>query len=229
MVHIKSYVTLVLTACICWGFWSCREKPLPENTIAVEPASIKPVPKVIDELSSFGGVSLTEYADLDSLLVFKLIDSSGALQEIDVEKSARLFKKLKSGKKVSGLPIIEFKETNKTLVMFQGRGYGGPIWATLIFDNSTLKIEKVAFDHRAESEGYGAAMTMSAFENQFLGMAIEDSDTNFGINQGGKNLLEGSHNVDGISGATQTSMAVIRMMNEGASDVKRNAFKSKIQ
>jgi Na+-transporting NADH:ubiquinone oxidoreductase subunit C len=70
---------------------------------------------------------------------------------------------------------------------------------------------------------------MSAFENQFLGMAIEDSDTNFGINQGGKNLLEGSHNVDGISGATQTSMAVIRMMNEGASDVKRNAFKSKIQ
>jgi Na+-transporting NADH:ubiquinone oxidoreductase subunit C len=83
-------------------------------------------------------------------------------------------------------------------------------------DKTTSEITKVAFDHKAESDEYGAdGITLSSFEDQFIGSKIDWTENTFGLHQSGKTLVDGNTTIDGISGATVTSQAVLKMMNEG--------------
>jgi Na+-transporting NADH:ubiquinone oxidoreductase subunit C len=197
-------------------FWSCKEqKPVRQEITATETTVPKPIPKLIGELCAFAGITITDSTDISSIARFKIIDSSGTHQEIKIEEATSLFKRLKSGKKVSGIPVMEFKELDKNLVMFQGRGYGGPIWATILLKKKTRQIEKVEFEHRAESEGYGSGMTMSSFENQFTGIEIKRGVTLFGLKQGARSIIQGEHEIDGMSGGTVTGQGVVNMLNPG--------------
>ena len=74
---------------------------------------------------------------------------------------------------------------------------------------------KLQFEHMAESEGYGAAITQSSFENQFVGIVLDPDLKDFGLKQNGVVLIEGVNMIDGISGATITSKAGIKMINQG--------------
>ncbi len=216
MTDLKRHGKLALLLCISTIFWYCREKPvLPVKEAMEVPIMERSSPKVIVDLCAFADIPITDPADIDSLLRFKLIDSSGVIQEIDMKEAARLFKQLKTAKKVTGIPVMEFKQTDKTLIMFRGRGYGEPIWATVLLNNKNHQIEKTAFDHGAESEGYASGMTMTSFENQFTGVEIEKGVTLFGLKQRTPTVIEGQHKVVGISGATVSSQGVINMMNLG--------------
>ncbi len=229
MTHLRKGEKIAFLVLICTLFWYCREKPAAEKEILKETIVEITNPKVIVDLCASAGVSITDTTDIDPFLRFKMIDNSGVIQDINIDEAARLFKRSKSGKKVSEIPLMEFKEADKTLMMFNSRGYGGPIWVTLILNNNNSQFENVQFEHLAESEGYAAGFTMSSFEDQFTGVEIKAGDTNFGIEQGDKLVLKGSYTVDGISGATQTSMAGIEMMNMGISRVKNYAFPKKVK
>lgn len=214
MTDLRNRMRLALLVLVSTMLWHCREKPVADKVVLKEEIVEKTNPKVIIDLCAFADISVTDTTDIDPLLRFKMIDSTGAIQEIDTEEAARLFKKLKSGKKVSSLPMMEFKETNNTLVIIHGRGYGGPIWATLIFDNETLRIETVVIEQRAESEGYGSGITMSSFENQFTGVEMKNVINLFGLKKGNQTFIEGEHKVDGISGATVTCQSVVNIFNQ---------------
>ena len=58
-------------------------------------------------------------------------------------------------------------------------------------------------------------MTYSTFEGQFTGRTISGVSQSFGLRQNDKSLIKGEYEVDGLAGATQSSMAVIEMMNTG--------------
>ena len=66
-----------------------------------------------------------------------------------------------------------------------------------------------------ESEGYGAAITEAAFQDQFIGQKIIFDGNSFSLNQDNNLIIEGESAIDGISGATSTSTTVIEMMNNG--------------
>ena len=124
---------------------------------------------------------------------------------------------MKTSKKADSYPIIELKKTDSVVLMLQGRGYGGPIWAYLLLNKESMSIEKLQFDHKAESEGYGADMTYNSFESQFTKKPLLPETVGFRLSEEGKNSEPGFYEVDGISGATQTSNAAIDMMNYGLS------------
>lgn len=84
-----------------------------------------------------------------------------------------------------------------------------------LVDKKSNQILDIAFDHLAESEGYGAEINQEAFENQFIGKAIYGDSNSFGLNQAGRTIIEGYTIVDGLSGATITSKAAVEMINNG--------------
>ena len=74
------------------------------------------------------------------------------------------------------------------------KGFGGPVMVALTLDdNLTIQSIQIGDDQFAETEGYGAQALEPAFQEQFIGktLPLKDGD------------------VDGISGATMTTTAVL--------------------
>ena len=74
------------------------------------------------------------------------------------------------------------------------KGFGGPVMVALTLDdNLTIQSIQIGDDQFAETEGYGAQALEPAFQEQFVGktLPLKDGD------------------VDGISGATMTTTAVL--------------------
>ena len=74
------------------------------------------------------------------------------------------------------------------------KGFGGPVMVALTLDdNLTIQSIQIGDDQFAETEGYGAQALEPAFQEQFIGKTLP--------------LEDGA--VDGISGATMTTTAVL--------------------
>ena len=74
------------------------------------------------------------------------------------------------------------------------KGFGGPVMVALTLDdNLTIQSIQIGDDQFAETEGYGAQALEPAFQEQFIGKTLP--------------LKDGA--VDGISGATMTTNAVL--------------------
>ncbi len=203
--------------CLLGILWSCKEtKPAPvqTNTEIQEP---KPIGKELKEVLDFAGISATNSEELTTLINLFEINESGTVQSMSPEKANTTLKQIKTSKKLDQYPIIEIQDTDHVVFVFQGRGYGGPIWAKALFNRGSMSFEKIQFDHKAESEGYGDGITYSNFEDQFTKKTLVPETEGFQLNVEGKDSQPGFYPVDGISGATQSSKAVIDMMNYGLS------------
>ena len=200
--------------------WQCRQNTKETQVKPEIKQVIKTNPKIILDLTDFANLEISDTTDIDPILNFKVIDSSGNLQRIDMNEATKAFKKMMTTKKSVNLPLFEIKDSEKVVAVFQGRGYVGPIWALLLIDNKSQQIEKIQFDHSAETEGYGDAMSYSSFENQFTGRKLSSDLQNFGLRQNNSLIIEGIHEVDGLSGATETSEAAVEMINEGLNSYK---------
>ena len=210
----KKLLFLILIAAI----WSCKEKSTQTKAEQPIPKTVQDQPKVLSksmkEIIQFAEISITDPAEVKTHMKFKMLDSSG-VREVKMEELVSIYKKAKKTKSMDALPIFEIKNTTNCVLIVSGKGYGGIIWGKLLVDKSIMEIVKVEFDHRAESEGYGDGITMTSFENLFNNAKIQWQDNNFGLSQNGEILVKGHTVIDGISGATVTSKAVVQMMNEG--------------
>ncbi len=208
--------------------WNCREKvktlkPMVEGAKQEIKANSEVNP-IIKELATFADTSLTEFENGNQLAEFKEITENGSIKTIDISKYLKLYKAQMQPQETEVLPIFEIKSTNTAVLIVKGRGFGGPIWAKVLVDRTTRKIKKIEFDHKAESEGYGAGITNTSFKVQFTGAKIDLDKNSFGLSQSGNKLLPGDTIIDGISGATATSLAAVAMVNEGLHKY-RNYFK----
>ncbi|PWL40405.1 hypothetical protein DKG77_06210 [Flagellimonas aquimarina] len=197
--------------------WSCKQKTdvvTPKQEIKKEKEVIKLSP-IIREIALFADISLTDSTNVNTLVHFRSIDKEGMMESISMEEAVSLYRRtLKSGES-NALPIFEIKNTDYTVLLALEKGYGGTIWGKLLVDRTTLEIKKIEFDHKAESEGYGDGISFSSFENQFVGAKIDFEANTFALNQAGKTVVKGNTAIDGISGATTTSAATIKMVNDG--------------
>lgn len=198
-------------------FWSCKQKSetvTPKQEIK-EVKEVVKLPSEIKEIAKFADISLTDSTDVNTLMHFKAIDKNGMLESIPIEEAASLYRGILKSGKSEVLPIFEIKNTDYTVLLVYEKGYGGTIRGKLLVDRIALEIKKIEFDHKAESEGYGDGISFSSFENQFVGAKIDLEANTFALNQAGKTIMVGNTTIDGISGATTTSTAVIKMVNGG--------------
>lgn len=212
---MKMKLTLLVLATI---LASCKQKTEKVESVQVsqEPAPVYSLPKAIKEIAQFANVTVTDSTDANAVFSFKAVDSIGIVAEISMDEALLLYKTTIESNKDVALPIFEFTGTQNSVLIVSEKGFGGKIWGKVLVDRTTSEITKVEFGHKAESDEYGAdGITLPSFEDQFIETKINWTGNTFGLDQSGKTLLKGNTTIDGISGATVTSQAVLRMMNEG--------------
>ncbi len=178
---------------------------------------VKDAPQIsptIKELATFTEVPITKGINPNQHFIVKKIDKEGKVTPSDLKSGITLYKQVLSDQS-ENRPIFEIANSNNVILLTKSKGYMGAIWAKILVNKATLEIQKVQFDHKGESEGYGADFTLSSFENKFTGTKISFTSNTFGLTQSDKVIIDGDKDIDGISGATITSEAAVKMMNNG--------------
>ena len=215
--HFSSWMRSLIFLSLLGFIWSCKETK--QEPVQQEPeiAAPKPITKEIKEVLDFAGISATRTEELPGLITFLETGGSGMVQPTSAEEVTARLKQMKTSKKLEYYPIVEIQGSDHVVLVLQGRGFAGPIWGHLLLNKKTMVLEKVQFDHRAETEGYGDVISYNSFENQFTEKTLLPETPGFQLNVPGQKLEPGSYPVDGISGATQSIQAVIDMVNAGLS------------
>lgn len=208
---------LLLSFILISLFWSCQNKPV--EVVKQEPVPQRPyqIPKELQEIGKFADVVFADTTALKQAFTFKAIDQEGKVNIIHFEEAARLYKELLKSDQSKRLPIFEISDSDKVILMLNGRGFGGLLWAKVLVDRKNKQILMAEFGQEAESEEYAAEFTEKSFADQFIGKKIAADGNTFGLSQSGKNLIIGQQEIDGISGASVTSRGTIDMMNTGFS------------
>lgn len=200
-------------------FWCCKEIPkAKKQSLAPLETVTDPLQKTnptLQELLQFAEISQDETTLKDGLLEFKVVDKVGNSTSLNWDKGLALFKSFPKDQKRDDFPVMETKDSDRVIIMFKGKGFGGPIWAMLLIDQKTDEILKIKFGHKAETDGYGAEIVRASFQDQFIGKTLKGSAITFGLDRNRTESIEDIYLIDGISGATVTNKGVVEMMNNG--------------
>ncbi len=205
--------------------YSCKQKSESTTVLEIEKPKQETIDEIqtspiVKELTEFAEVTLADTINLNKVFLVKEIDEQGNVKTTDLKTGINLYKKTLNSQQSTMFPIFEITNSSKVILVAKSKGYMGAIWAKILMDKTTLEIIKVQFDHKGESEGYGAAFTYTSFENMFTEAKISTTRNTFGLKQDHKDLIQGNQTVDGISGATITSKAAVEMMNTGLKKYK---------
>ncbi len=205
-------------------FWNCQEKPKTEKpkveeTIAKENLT-RSVPQLMVELGKFADFDFTDISDVHQFIYFKQIDENQTVTTININTAIALYRKMIQGEKVFAWPIFELKGSDTVILPVEGIGFAGPIWAKVLVARTSLEIKKIEFEHNAESDGYGSAMTQSHFEEMFTDKKIDLEKNTFTLQINMEKRIDDGIIVDVLSGATMTSQAALEMVNLGLKNYK---------
>ena len=181
--------------------------PLPER--------LYQMPKALQEIGEFAAVTFVDTNELKQALSFQLMDGTGQVSNSHFEEVAQQYREMLKSEASSPVPIIEINDSEKIMLVCNGRGFGGLLWAKLLVDRRSKQILKIEFGQEAESDDYAGELTEISFAEKFVGLEIAAEGNTFGLLQGGQRKIQGQSEIDGISGATMTSQGVIDMMNKG--------------
>ncbi len=106
-----------------------------------------------------------------------------------------------------GLPLFIDRETGGRAVSFTGAGFQGPISVIVALDNDTIAGFKVV--DQKETPGLGARITEEEFQRSFIGKQVAGGIT---MTKSGNS---GVSEFDAITGATETSRALEKILNRG--------------
>ena len=111
------------------------------------------------------------------------------------------------------LPVYIFKN-GITVVPCYGAGLWGPIWGYVGFEKDLNTIKAVRFGHKGETPGLGAKISDEPwFAEAFAGKTIGAGEILFEIAKPANRQTE-NNGVDAISGATITSQALGKTLNQ---------------
>ena len=146
-----------------------------------------------------------------------LVDFDGnKIAELDIEDcevygTADLKKQIAAEQKA--LPVYIFKN-GITVFPCYGAGLWGPIWGYVGFEGDLKTIKAVCFGHKSETPGLGAKIADEpAFAEAFVGQQVGSGDILFEVAKPANRQTE-KNGVDAISGATITSQALGKTLNQ---------------
>lgn len=108
---------------------------------------------------------------------------------------------------VNGLRSFIEKERGRSAISISGSGFQGPITLIVALDDDTISGFKVV--SQVETPGLGARITEEQFQNSFIGKKV--SKGIFMTRSGNAGVSE----FDAITGATETSRSLERILNSG--------------
>jgi len=110
--------------------------------------------------------------------------------------------------------VAEVDGETKYIVSLHGAGLWGPLWGYLALNDDRNTIFGTYFSHAGETPGLGSNITEPAFQNQFIGKHILNSEREFvsvAVMKVGTRSA-GKEQVDALSGGTITSKGVEDML-----------------
>ena len=111
------------------------------------------------------------------------------------------------------LPVYIFKN-GITVIPCYGAGLWGPIWGYIGFEGDLKTIKAVRFGHKGETPGLGAKIADEpSFAEAFVGKQVGTGEVLFEIAKPANRVTE-MNGVDAISGATITSQALGKTLNQ---------------
>lgn len=101
------------------------------------------------------------------------------------------------------------------VVPLRGKGLWGPIWGYISFKTDLNTVYGCIYDHKSETPGLGAEISMDWFQKRFFGKTIYKNDdfVSIGVMKVGQPKDE-EHDIDAISGGTITSKGVEKMLKD---------------
>ena len=142
------------------------------------------------------------------------IDSKDLLDafNIDLLKESKTIADI--SKRNYPLFICEVDGKKYYVAPLMGKGLWAAVWGYISLDSEGTIIEGAVFDHKSETPGLGAEITQDFFEDQFIGKSIDENGeySKIEVKKPGNEL--NSHQVDGISGGTFTSVGIEDMMTD---------------
>jgi len=129
------------------------------------------------------------------------IELSKEVVKTPSERNAPLYIAEKEGKTYFILPL-------------RGKGLWGPIWGYISLEQNASTIYGATFDHKSETPGLGAEIKTEVFTSLFPDKEVLNESGEFTGITVMKGNASGSHQVNGISGGTITSVGVQDMIQD---------------
>ena len=206
---IYSIVLVVIVAAVL-AFAAMFLKPTQDANVKKDTIS-----QILTAATVEGEDILATYQDAIETAI--LVDMEGNkvddldIQDCEVYGTADLKRQIAADQKA--LPVYIFKN-GITVVPCYGAGLWGPIWGYVGFEGDLKTIKAVCFGHKGETPGLGAKIADEpSFAEAFVGKQVGTGDILFEIAKPANRQTE-NNGVDAISGATITSQALGKTLNQ---------------
>jgi len=146
------------------------------------------------------------------LYIFDILPESKIPKDIEKVFNERVEERFTGGKNI--YVLMDGKKEISYAVPVEGPGLWGTISGYVGLNEDYSKITGIDFVKQSETPGLGGRISEESYKEQFREIDISDS-------QDGKFIVsspQSGSNVDAISGATQTSAAVEKLINEDLND-----------
>ncbi len=157
-------------------------------------------------------ISFNQESDLQKkiLYIFDILPEDGSDKDIE-----RVFNENVIDKQwgvLEGYALVQGGAERAYAVPIEGAGLWGSIIGYLGLNSDYTEIIGIEFVTQSETPGLGGRISEELYKGQFRAIDISGKTENFIISS-----PEPGSNVDAIAGATQTSTAVVNIINEGLS------------
>ena len=201
---------LVILVAAALSFAATTLKPLQDNNIEQE--------KMQNILSSIDvNVTRAKAADIYTDYITDQLVLSGGEQIDGVDAfSVVMLKEVRIDNSERKAPLYIAQKDGETfyVIPLQGTGLWGPVWGYIALESDVNTIYGAVFDHKAETPGLGAEIATPAFTEQFKGKKVLDESGALVSIEVRKGDADTTHEVDGISGGTITSVGVESMIQD---------------
>ena len=151
------------------------------------------------------------FEEQQSLLNALNLDDQGTTEEID-QRFKDFVKSVEGGEYLYYQSVDSSGAVQGYAVPFTGSGLWGTIRGWLAVNPELNELQGIVFTEQNETPGLGGRIMEDWFKEQFRGLKLEAGQA---VAYG----ESGSQKIDAISGATQTSNAIIRIINQVKNEV----------
>jgi Na+-transporting NADH:ubiquinone oxidoreductase subunit C len=143
-----------------------------------------------------------------------LLPDGGSAEELQRVVAERLSVDSLTGADGRRIPLYRDRTTGAVGFAFSGMGFWDRIEGIVVMTPDLARIVNIQFLRQSETPGLGARIEEQQFTDRFKGLAIAwDRPTGERVMIGGSTATGTGSRVDAITGATQTSMALMRSLN----------------
>lgn len=210
---------LVVIVAFLLAFVSSVLKPVQDQNVALDKKK-----QILASLNIRGLSSAEEIeAKYNEVIVADMIvKADGTILKDGKTKENDGFKVDNKDISADNLPVFlcQIDSTTKYVVPMTGRGLWGGLWGYVAVNADLQTVYGAYFSHESETAGLGALIVEQKFQDKFIGKHLYadtlQNEVSLTVVKAGK-VEAGKENyqVDGITGATLTSVGVANMVKDG--------------